>query len=200
MPIYQYTATDQTGAQSQGTFEAPDEQQAQQQLAQYGLQVSQLVSMDGPSATESSASTDAESPKKEVTPKNKSAKSSKKKKKGLMALEIGGGPTKEDISVFTRQMSTLVQAGLPLLRSLEVMIKQQEKKPKFKKMLQEISEKVSSGGNLSDGLAIYPKTFDNLFVNMVKAGEAGGVLDLVLDRLAQFQENPFEQLRKSNQL
>ena len=196
MPIYQYTATDQTGAQAQGTFEAPDEQQAQQQLAQYGLQVSQLVSMDEPSATESSASTDAESPKKEVTPKNKSAKSSKKKKKGLMALEIGGGPTKEDISVFTRQMSTLVQAGLPLLRSLEVMIKQQEKKPKFKKMLQEISEKVSSGGNLSDGLAIYPKTFDNLFVNMVKAGEAGGVLDLVLDRLAQFQEKSIRTIKK----
>ena len=196
MPIYQYTATDQTGVQSQGTFEAPDEQQAQQQLAQYGLQVSQLVSIDGPSATESSASTDAESPKKEVTPKNKSTKSSKKKKKGLMALEIGGGPTKEDISVFTRQMSTLVQAGLPLLRSLEVMIKQQEKKPKFKKMLQEISEKVSSGGNLSDGLAIYPKTFDNLFVNMVKAGEAGGVLDLVLDRLAQFQEKSIRTIKK----
>ena len=74
MPIYQYTATDQTGAQSQGTFEAPDEQQAQQQLAQYGLQVSQLVSMDGPSATESSASTDSESPNKAVTPKYKSAK------------------------------------------------------------------------------------------------------------------------------
>ena len=68
------------------------------------------------------------------------------------------------------------------------MIKQQEKKPKFKDMLTSISEKVSSGGNLSDGLAMYPKTFDNLYVNMVKAGEAGGVLDLVLDRLAQFQE------------
>ena len=62
-----------------------------------------------------------------------------------MAIELGGGPTKEDISVFTRQMSTLVQAGLPLLRSLEVMIKQQEKKPKFKEMLTSISEKVSSG-------------------------------------------------------
>jgi type IV pilus assembly protein PilC len=113
-----------------------------------------------------------------------------------MALQIGGGPSSEDISVFTRQMSTLVQAGLPLLRSLEVMIKQQEKKPKFKAMLEDISEKVSSGGNLSDGLALYPKTFDNLFVNMVKAGEAGGVLELVLDRLAQFQEKSIRTIKK----
>ena len=113
-----------------------------------------------------------------------------------MALQLGGGPSNEDISVFTRQMSTLVQAGLPLLRSLEVMIKQQEKKPKFKAMLENISEKVSSGGNLSDGLALYPKTFDNLFVNMVKAGEAGGVLELVLDRLAQFQEKSIRTIKK----
>ena len=111
-------------------------------------------------------------------------------------MEIGGGPTNEDISIFTRQMSTLVHAGLPLLRSLEVMIKQQEKKPKFKAMLEDISEKVSSGGNLSDGLAMYPKTFDNLYVNMVKAGEAGGVLELVLDRLAQFQEKSIRTIKK----
>ena len=76
------------------------------------------------------------------------------------------------------------------------MIKQQEKKPKFKDMLTAISEKVSSGGNLSDGLAMYPKTFDNLYVNMVKAGEAGGVLDLVLDRLAQFQEKSIRTIKK----
>ena len=76
------------------------------------------------------------------------------------------------------------------------MIKQQEKKPKFKAMLEDISEKVSSGGNLSDGLALYPKTFDNLFVNMVKAGEAGGVLELVLDRLAQFQEKSIRTIKK----
>lgn len=93
-------------------------------------------------------------------------------------------------------MSTLIQAGLPLLRSLEVMIKQQEKKPKFKSMLETVAEKVSSGGTLSDGLAMYPKTFDKLYVNMVKAGEAGGVLDLVLTRLAQFQEKSIRTIKK----
>ena len=179
MPIFQYTATDQTGAPSEGNFEAATEDQAKEQLAQYGLNVTKLEPVE---------SSDGE-PKKR-------ASRDKKKKKGLLALEIGGGPSNEDISVFTRQMSTLVQAGLPLLRSLEVMIKQQEKKPKFRAMLEAISEKVSSGGNLSDGLAIYPKTFDNLFVNMVRAGEAGGVLELVLDRLAQFQEKSIRTIKK----
>ena len=181
MPNFQYKATDQTGAQTEGTFEAANEQQAYEQLAQYGLNVTQVIPLDPPASASISQ------------PKNAGKK---KKKKGLLAIELGGGPSKEDISVFTRQMSTLVQAGLPLLRSLEVMIKQQEKKPKFKEMLMSISEKVSSGGNLSDGLAMYPKTFDNLYVNMVKAGEAGGVLDLVLDRLAQFQEKSIRTIKK----
>jgi type IV pilus assembly protein PilC len=179
MPIFQYTATDQTGTPSQGNFEAASEEQAREQLAQYGLNITKLEPVE---------SSDGE-PKKRGT-------RAKKKKKGLLSLEIGGGPNSEDISVFTRQMSTLVQAGLPLLRSLEVMIKQQEKKPKFRAMLEAISETVSSGGNLSDGLAMYPKTFDNLFVNMVRAGEAGGVLELVLDRLAQFQEKSIRTIKK----
>ena len=179
MPVFQYTATDQNGAPSQGNFEAPSEEQAREQLAQYGLTVTQLQLVGS----------DAEEAQQRV-PRDK------KKKKGLLDLQIGGGPNNEDISIFTRQMSTLVQAGLPLLRSLEVMIKQQEKKPKFKAMLEAISEKVSSGGNLSDGLAMYPKTFDNLYVNMVKAGEAGGVLELVLDRLAMFQEKSIRTIKK----
>ena len=179
MPVFQYTATDQNGAPSQGNFEAPSEEQAREQLAQYGLTVTQLQPVGS----------DADEPKQRVS-------RDKKKKKGLLDLQIGGGPNNEDISIFTRQMSTLVQAGLPLLRSLEVMIKQQEKKPKFKAMLEAISEKVSSGGNLSDGLAMYPKTFDNLYVNMVKAGEAGGVLELVLDRLAMFQEKSIRTIKK----
>ena len=191
MPNFQYVATDQTGAQTQGTFEASNEQQAYEQLAQYGLSVSQVIPMN-PSGSASS-SPDLAPPLKKSKGK---AKKAKKKKGGLLNIQLGGGPTSEDISVFTRQMSTLVHAGLPLLRSLEVMIKQQEKKPKFKEMLTAISEKVSSGGNLSDGLAMYPKTFDNLYVNMVKAGEAGGVLDLVLDRLAQFQEKSIRTIKK----
>ena len=194
MPIFQYVATDQTGAQTQGSYEAANEEQALAQLAQYGLTVTQLVPTQ--SAPEVPSPAQPEKKQKKKAPKPSKAAKKKKKKGGLLAIEIGGGPTSEDISIFTRQMSTLVHAGLPLLRSLEVMIKQQEKKPKFKAMLEAISEKVSSGGNLSDGLAMYPKTFDNLYVNMVRAGEAGGVLELVLDRLAQFQEKSIRTIKK----
>ncbi|HAU59683.1 MAG TPA: pilus assembly protein PilC [Opitutae bacterium] len=197
MPIFQYVATDQTGAQTQGSYEAANEEQALAQLAQYGLTVTQLVpTQSAPEVPSPAQPEKKQKKKKEKAPKPSKAAKKKKKKGGLLAIEIGGGPTSEDISIFTRQMSTLVHAGLPLLRSLEVMIKQQEKKPKFKAMLEAISEKVSSGGNLSDGLAMYPKTFDNLYVNMVRAGEAGGVLELVLDRLAQFQEKSIRTIKK----
>ena len=203
MPVYQFSATDQNGAPQQGTFEAANEEQAYSQLAQYGLTVSQLVPSEP--AVPDPVQPQSMVKEKTATKTNlanaekatKPAKQKKKKKKGgFLAIELGGGPNSEDISIFTRQMSTLVHAGLPLLRSLEVMIKQQDKKPKFKAILEDISEKVSSGGNLSDGLAAYPKIFDNLYVNMVKAGEAGGVLELVLDRLAQFQEKNIRTIKK----
>jgi type IV pilus assembly protein PilC len=200
MAIFEYVATDQAGNSVDGTFEAVDEADARNILAQYNLTPTSLImqggappSMSSPAAV-SPPKNDASSSKVKTEKKPKAEK--KKKKGGLLAMEIGGGPTNEDISIFTRQMSTLIQAGLPLLRSLEVMIKQQENKPKFKAMLEAVAEKVSSGGTLSDGLAMYPKTFDKLFVNMVKAGEAGGVLDLVLDRLAQFQEKSIRTIKK----
>ena len=173
MAIFEYVATDQAGNSVDGTFEAVDEADARNILAQYNLTPTSLMMQGGaPPAMSSPAAVsppknDASSSKVKTEKKPKAKK--KKKKGGLLAMEIGGGPTNEDISIFTRQMSTLIQAGLPLLRSLEVMIKQQENKPKFKAMLEAVAEKVSSGGTLSDGLAMYPKTFDKLFVNMVKA-------------------------------
>ena len=184
MAIFEYVATDATGNSVEGTFEASNDQDARNILAQYNLQptsLSQQGVAPAPTAVTPAMGLGGENSSASSTAVKKGKKSSKtkKKKKGsLLDIEIGGGPNNEDISVFTRQMSTLIQAGLPLLRSLEVMIKQQEKKPKFKKMLESVAEKVSSGGTLSDGLAMYPKTFDKLYVNMVRAGEAGGVLDL----------------------
>ena len=197
MAIFEYVATDPTGNSVDGTFEAQDERDARNILSQYNLTVQSLNEQGkAKAAAVPKIDSPVDEPSKAKS-KGKDKKAAKKKKKGgLLAIEIGGGPTHEDISVFTRQMSTLIQSGLPLLRSLEVMIKQLDKKPKFKEMLETIAEKVSSGGTLSDGLAMYPKSFDKLFVNMVKAGEAGGVLDLVLDRLAQFQEKSIRTKKK----
>ena len=91
------------------------------------------------------------------------------------------------LAVFTRQVATLVKAGMPILRSLEVLARQ-EKRPAFRAVIEDIAETIRSGGNFSDGLSAHEKTFDRLYVNMVKAGEAGGVLDTVLERLSVFME------------
>lgn len=91
------------------------------------------------------------------------------------------------LAVFTRQLATLVKAGMPILRSLEVLARQ-EKRAAFREVVESIADTIRSGGNFSDGLAAHPQVFDRLYVNMVKAGEAGGVLDTVLDRLSLFME------------
>jgi len=91
------------------------------------------------------------------------------------------------LTVFTRQLATLVKAGMPILRSLEV-LSRQEKRVGFKIVLEEIADTIRSGGNFSEGLAAHPKIFDRLYVNMVRAGEAGGVLSTVLERLSVFNE------------
>ncbi len=102
-------------------------------------------------------------------------------------VTFGAPITPKGRAVFTRQLATLVKAGMPILRSLEVLGKQ-EKRPAFKAIIQDLGDTIRSGGNFSDGLMAHPKAFDRLFVNMVKAGEAGGVLDTVLERLAVFIE------------
>ncbi|HWA87290.1 MAG TPA: type II secretion system F family protein [Opitutus sp.] len=91
------------------------------------------------------------------------------------------------LALFTRQLATLVKAGMPLLRSIEVLARQQ-RSAAFRRVLEEIAETIRSGGNFSEALQAHPRIFDRLYINMVRAGEAGGVLDTVLDRLARFME------------
>ncbi len=91
------------------------------------------------------------------------------------------------LMIFTRQLATLIDAGLPLLRSLDVLGKQ-EKDPVLKKIISSISEGVQGGSTFSETLGGHPKVFNRLYINMVKAGERGGVLEIVLNRLAEFQE------------
>jgi type IV pilus assembly protein PilC len=91
------------------------------------------------------------------------------------------------LMIFTRQLATLNDAGLPLLRGLSVLGKQ-EPDPVLKKTINQLAEAVQGGGTFSDGLTSHPRIFNKLYVNMVKAGELGGVLEVVLNRLAEFQE------------
>src|SRR5437867_5630946 len=131
--------------------------------------------------------------------KEKAAKKSAKKKgkggpeeagpvaaKKKMPLSIGGVPRKQLVA-FTRQLSTLQDAGLPILRSLQI-LEQQQRPGLLKAIIGGVAEEVEGGGTLSDAMAKFPKAFDKLYVNMINAGEAGGVLDLILARLADFME------------
>lgn len=115
-----------------------------------------------------------------------------KKGAGTMNLNIripglGGGVPTKTLTVFTRQLATLVQAGLPLLRGLRVLQKQ-ERNSTLKSILGDLALSIEGGSTFSEALGQHPKVFNRLFVNMVKAGEMGGVLEVVLKRLSEFME------------
>jgi len=109
-----------------------------------------------------------------------------RKKRGLDELYFGGVKTKQ-LVVMTRQLSTLIDAGLPLLRSLNVLITQL-KPCKLRDILREIASDIQSGSTFAEALSKHPKQFDRLFVNMIRAGEVGGLLEIVLQRLATYME------------
>jgi type IV pilus assembly protein PilC len=109
------------------------------------------------------------------------------RKKKSAGFHFGRIINNAGLAVFTRQLSTLVNAGMPILRSLETLARQEKNLP-FKAVLEQVAETIRSGGTFSDGLLQHPKVFDRLYINMVKAGEAGGVLGTVLDRLSRFME------------
>src|SRR5437773_2968695 len=101
--------------------------------------------------------------------------------------KLGGGVSAKDLAVFTRQFSVMIDAGLPLVQCLEILGSQQENKT-FGKILQQTRMDVEGGATLADAMRKHPKAFDELFVNMVAAGEAGGILDTILKRLATYIE------------
>ncbi len=112
------------------------------------------------------------------------------KTKGNFEIRIpgmGSGVKAKVLTTFTRQLATLVDAGLPLLRGLRVLQKQ-ERNPALKRILGDLSLSIEGGSTFSEGLAQHPKVFNKLFINMVKAGELGGVLEVVLNRLSEFME------------
>jgi type IV pilus assembly protein PilC len=112
---------------------------------------------------------------------------SAKKGAGFLSMSVGSKVKVKDLVIFTRQLATLVNAGVPIVRSLST-LQQQTESQVLKKQLGVIVKKVEAGSALGDSLEIYPKTFSSIYVNMVKAGEEGGILDEVLNRLALQQE------------
>lgn len=130
---------------------------------------------------------------------NPEIKKIKEKGKGLsMEIKIpgfGGGVKQRDIVLFTRQFATMIDAGLPIVQGLDILSKQNESAA-FKKVLLSVKESVESGGTLADGLRKHPKAFDDLFSNMIEAGEKGGILDIILERLAVYLEKSMKLKRE----
>jgi len=171
MASFQYTALNAKGEQTTGSVKANSEAEAIQQLRGQGLYPTQVVG---------SGQGKLKAPKGKSTPKAKGAK-----KKG--AAKTGSKIKPKVLMVFTRQLATLIDSGLPLLRGLNVLEKQ-EPNPVLKGTITALGDSVQSGSTFSESLAQHPKIFNKLYVNMVKAGELGGVLEVVLTRLAEYQE------------
>ena len=183
MATFQYIAKDSAGNETRGTVEAGDRNAAIAAVRAQGLLPTALGEIKGASsapAAKKSAKPAAKKPAKSGL--NKDIKINIKLPKFLQ-----GRIKTKVLTQFTRQLATLVNAGLPLMRGIEV-LKRQMKDPRMQEALTGISENIAAGGTFSESLTQYPKIFDNLYVNMVKAGEAGGVLEVVLGRLAEFAE------------
>jgi type IV pilus assembly protein PilC len=127
------------------------------------------------------------------------AKKIKMKGQGLeMEIKIPGfGPTvrPRDVVIFTRQFSTMIDAGLPIVQALDILSRQNDNEA-FKAVLLGVKESVESGGTLAEGLGRFPKAFDQLYVNMIAAGENGGILDVILDRLSIHMEKAMKLKRE----
>jgi type IV pilus assembly protein PilC len=181
MPRFNYVALDARGQESTGLMEAGSPNEVIGQLRQAGyFPTSVFEEGKGGGGRDGKARGAAPTAKAARAPKTRAVRTSinlfkRKRIKGKLLM------------IFTRQLATLIDSGLPLLRSLNVLSKQ-ERDPVLRGTVNKLAEGVQGGATFSDSLAQHPAIFNELYVNMVKAGELGGVLEVVLTRLAEFQE------------
>jgi len=171
MPTYTYEALNSAGKPQKGTVEATSSEDAIQRIKGQGYFPTAVREQKVKGQAGSGAQATA---------------TKKKKKGGEISLNIGRVSQKK-LTLFTRQLSTLQDAGLPLLRSIQI-LETQQKPGRLKSILSEVSEDVEAGSTLSDSMSKHPKAFDRLYCKMINAGEIGGVLDVILQRLANFME------------
>jgi type IV pilus assembly protein PilC len=183
MPRFSYIALDSRGAEKTGLLDAPDVRQVASVLRSQGL---------FPTAVRASQTG--------IGLNHKGTETRSFDQFDLSVLvplwfkrlpPIFRPVSTRELAAFTRQLGTLLKAGMPLLRGLEV-LGRQERNPRFSPVIAAIADGIRSGAPLSEALRLHPRIFDRLYLNMIKAGEAGGALDTVLDRLARFQEKSLQ--------
>ena len=178
MPKFNYVAMDSRGRETKGSLDVANQNEAITRLKEMAFFPTKVT----------------EAAEDKTKAKRGAKKQGKKKqgKQGLGSIEIripglSGRVKPKVLTTFTRQLATLVDAGLPLLRGLRVLAKQ-EKNATLRRIIGDLGDSIEGGSTFSEALAQHPKTFSKLFINMVKAGEMGGVLEVVLNRLAEFME------------
>ncbi len=181
MPTFAYEAMNAAGKSQKGTIEAASSEEAISRI-----RAQQLFPINVKPA---------KAAKKKGEPGGAEAAPAKRRKKKRGASISIGKVSKKQLTLFTRQLSTLQDAGLPLLRSLQI-LEGQQKPGLMKNVVGGVAEEVEGGSSLSDAMAKYPKAFDILYTKMVHAGEIGGVLDIILQRLAEFMEKAERLKRK----
>ena len=178
MPRFNYVALDSHGQESTGVVEAASTNEATGKLRQAGFFPMNVYEEGKGSRAEGKAAKRAAKAARATQPKEK--------RKGIAFFQRKKVKPKV-LMIFTRQLATLIDSGLPLLRGLNVLSKQ-ERDPVLKNTIEKLGDSVRGGNTFSESLAQFPAIFNDLYVNMVKAGEVGGVLELVLSRLAEFHE------------
>ncbi len=164
MPVFQYSALDAKGNESKGQIEALSSKEAISKIRNKGLFPTKVRAQN--------AGKKAKVKEEVLAPKRRGA---------------GGKVKIKVVTQFARQMSTLQDAGLAILRSLRI-LEEQAKKGTFKRVVGYVADDIEGGATLSEAMGKHPRTFNRLFVNMVAAGEVGGVLDVILSRVADFME------------
>ncbi|MFA5165053.1 MAG: type II secretion system F family protein [Candidatus Omnitrophota bacterium] len=172
MAIFNYVAIDKDGKETKGRLEVAGNQEAMDQIRQKGLYPISI--------TEEKSKSDA------LSSRAREASGDVKPAKSAMTFSFGRVSAKQ-VTIFTRQLATLIGSGLPLVRALYV-LERQEKAGLLKATIRGLAEQVEGGSSFSEALSKFPRAFEPLYVNTVKAGEAGGVLEVVLTRLAEFAE------------
>jgi len=167
MSNYLYEAVDASGLRSQGALDVIDQNEALKRIREMGLFPTTV---------------------RQAMPLQPRLRSLAARKKFPIPLWLSEGRIKPAVlAVFTRQLATLVDVGMPLLRGLRLLQEQEENRA-LRRVIAEVAKSIESGGTLSEALAAHPKVFSRLYVNMVKAGETGGILEVVLRRQAEFME------------
>lgn len=170
MPVFQYEAMDSSGQEVKAEMDAQDSTEAVSKIRALGYFPTKVKEKGG----------------RKRGPARTDQPAKKKKAAGAGGMSFGHVKTKQ-LCQFARQLSTLQDAGLPILRSLRI-LEQQQKAGLLKSIIRQVADDVEGGSTLSESMGRHPRAFDRLFVNMVQAGEAGGVLELILQRLADFME------------